>query len=614
MSDILIFDSFLIVFFLLLYFGGKKYLWMRRSLIVSCLVVSFVYLIWRTFFTLPHDCLIDIVLGIILLISEWSGFSQAIVFYILFWKKYKRPEQNVNDMDIIPTVDIFIATYDEDLTILKRSAVAAMNMDYPDKEKVNVYLCDDGSRPNVKELGDELGIKVITRVKHDHAKAGNLNHALGVTNGDLVVTMDSDMVPRKDFLMKVVGHFKDEKMGFIQTPQTFYNKDPYQFNLFVTNEFGSDQDFFMRTLEEQKDAFNSVMYVGSNAIFRRTALESIGGFTTGVITEDMATGMLLQAKGWKTGFVNKNLASGLAPETFQDLIKQRDRWGRGNIQVAKKWNPLFLKGLTSIQKLLYIDGISYWFFGIRKMVFLIAPLWYMLFGFSSLNATFSQLLLIWVPMFIATQLAFKLVGQGRQNVMLSNLYETATAPHMAYAILLELIGKKQNKFAVTRKGINTDKSKFNYRFGWPLVLITFLSVVSLIKVVYLMTQSADLNSVYINVFWIGYNLITLVLAIFLCIERPRLRKAERFESHKKGKLLLVSSKGESVELEASIIDWNESGARIHFISKKNLLLGNYQGKLMVDDQHLNVRVVWTASEVLAVKFFNVNSKQFAYLI
>ncbi|WP_317760077.1 glycosyltransferase family 2 protein [Liquorilactobacillus mali] len=83
----------------------------------------------------------------------------------------------------------------------------------------------------------------------------------------------------------------------------------------------------------------------------------------------MATGMLLQAKGWKTGFVNENLAIGLAPETFQDLIKQRDRWGRGNIQVAKKWNPLFLKGLTSMQKLLYIDGINYWFFGIRKINF-----------------------------------------------------------------------------------------------------------------------------------------------------------------------------------------------------------------------------------------------------
>lgn len=267
-----------------------------------------------------------------------------------------------------------------------------------------------------------------------------------------------------------------------------------------------------------------------------------------------------------------------------------------------------------MQKLLYIDGINYWFFGIRKIIFLIAPLWYILFGFSSLNATFSQLLLIWVPMFIATQLAFKLVGQGRQNVMLSNLYETATAPHIAYAILSELVGRKQKNFAVTRKGINTTKSKFNFKFGWPLVLITFLSVVSLIKVVYLMTQSTNLSSVYINVFWIGYNLITLVLAIFLCIERPRLRKAERFESHRKGKLSLVSSKGESVELEANIIDWNESGARIHFISKKKLLLGNYQGKLMVDDQYLNVRVVWIASEVLAVEFLKVSIEQFAYLV
>ena len=91
----------------------------------------------------------------------------------------------------------------------------------------------------------------------------------------------------------------------------------------------------MRQLEEGKDRFNATMYVGSNALFRRTALEEIGGFATGVITEDMATGMLLQANKWETVFVNETLAVGLSPETFSDLLKQRDRWCRGNIQVVK---------------------------------------------------------------------------------------------------------------------------------------------------------------------------------------------------------------------------------------------------------------------------------------
>ncbi|PFA51551.1 glycosyltransferase family 2 protein, partial [Bacillus cereus] len=131
--------------------------------------------------------------------------------------------------------------------------------------------------------------------------------------------------------------------------------DPFQYNLFFEDNIANEQDFFMRQLEEGKDRFNATMYVGSNALFRRTALEEIGGFATGVITEDMATGMLLQANKWETIFVNETLAVGLSPETFSDLLKQRDRWCRGNIQVVKKWNPFTIKGLSFMQRLLYAD-------------------------------------------------------------------------------------------------------------------------------------------------------------------------------------------------------------------------------------------------------------------
>ena len=240
--------------------------------------------------------------------------------------------------------------------------------------------------------------------------------------------MDADMVPRTDFLEKTVGYFHNKNMGFIQTPQTFFNDDPYQFNLFATNTIGNDQDFFMRSIEQQKDAFNATMYVGSNAIFRRKALDSVGGFATGVITEDMATGMLLQAKKWDTGFVNENLASGLAPETFGDLIKQRDRWARGNIQVAKKWHPWRVKGLDLMQCVIYTDGIHYWFSGIYKLVFLLAPILFLVFGQYSLQTSFSQILIFWLPALIASQLTFNLVSEKKQTVMLSNIYETATAP------------------------------------------------------------------------------------------------------------------------------------------------------------------------------------------
>ena len=93
---------------------------------------------------------------------------------------------------------------------------------------------------------------------------------------------------------KTVPYFHDGATAFVQVPQAFYNEDPFQYNMFSKDRIPNEQDFFMQTLQAGKDRFNAVMYVGSNTVFRRTALDEIGGFATGVITEDMATGMLLQ--------------------------------------------------------------------------------------------------------------------------------------------------------------------------------------------------------------------------------------------------------------------------------------------------------------------------------
>ncbi|MGF2129811.1 glycosyltransferase [Lactococcus lactis] len=131
-----------------------------------------------------------------------------------------------------PTVDIFIATYNESSSILKRTIIASKKVRYPDLRKVEKYVLDDGDREEIALIAKELNVKYIRRDNNENAKAGNLNNALKETKGDLVVTLDADMVPRVDFLEKTVGYFEDSKMGFIQAPQTFFNNDPYQFNFF----------------------------------------------------------------------------------------------------------------------------------------------------------------------------------------------------------------------------------------------------------------------------------------------------------------------------------------------------------------------------------------------
>lgn len=125
----------------------------------------------------------------------------------------------------------------------------------------------------------------------------------------------------------------------------------------------------MRDIEVARAASNAVLHVGTNAVFRKKYVLEIGGYPTCSITEDMAVGMLLQAKGYDSEFINEELVLGLSATTFTELVKQRDRWCRGNLQVMKKFNVLFNKGLTFGQKIAYLDGVIYWLSSIQKIIF-----------------------------------------------------------------------------------------------------------------------------------------------------------------------------------------------------------------------------------------------------
>ncbi|CEN27911.1 Cellulose synthase catalytic [Lactococcus piscium MKFS47] len=606
---------------IVIYFLSKKQLIFRKILISLYIISMSIYILWRAFYTLPDSSIISMLLGLALLIAEIGSFILSLLFYFLFWHKNKKEEKELVALSHnYPTVDIFIATYNESAAILKRTIVASSKISYPDLQKVQVYILDDGDREEIALLAEELHVNYIRRDDNSHAKAGNLNHGLTKSKGELIVTLDADMIPRVDFLEKTIGYFEDPKMGFIQAPQTFFNSDPYQFNLFSENNLNNDQDFFMRRIEDQKDIYNSVMYIGSNAVFRRTAIESIGGFSTGVITEDLATGMFIQAKGWETRFVNKNLASGLAPENFADLIKQRDRWSRGNIQVARKWSPLKVKGLSKVQKFLYMDGIHYWFSGIYKMIFMLAPLWFVLLGFYSLNATLSGILIFWFPSFLASQLAFNRVSQGTQSILLTNIYETVMAPFISYAVISEAVFKSKKGFSVTNKGYNTSKKYYNWRLSLPLLILLILSVIALAKSLLIIFDVLPFASgkaaLYINVFWLIYNVFILIFAVLVPFERPRFRKSERFASSEKAQMLDES--GQLIDA-CTVTDWNELGAGlvIDRSEQSDIKLGQ---KVLLDINGYQiesvVRRVRPGKENLYIGlvFVSLTYDQYAYII
>jgi cellulose synthase (UDP-forming) len=233
----------------------------------------------------------------------------------------------------------------------------------------------------MRELARRLGCCYLDRPDNSHAKAGNLNHALERSAGELVLCFDADFIPTRDFLERTVGFFRDPEVALVQTPQNFFNEDAVQRNLGLEHALEDEQKLFFRTLQPGRDSFNAIVCHGTCWIARRRALEEIGGIPTETITEDWATSIKLQAAGYKLLYLNEALSAGLSADTCGEFVQQRSRWAQGTLQALfASTNPLFIPGLAWQQRLLHFSGILYYTGSVINLFNLVAPLLYLFFG------------------------------------------------------------------------------------------------------------------------------------------------------------------------------------------------------------------------------------------
>lgn len=324
--------------------------WKGKIWFLLNMFFTIMYLMWRMFFTIPFEYgIVSIVAGIALLVVEVLGMVEAFVHYANMYSVEGYPFPENLPLDEFPDVDVFVATYSEDVDLLYKTLRGCTRMKYPDPQKVHIYLCDDGHREEMRALAARLGVNYLDREDHEGAKAGNLNNALAHSSSPYVVTFDADMIPRSNFLMKTIPYFVDAelrnrdrkeedkiKLGFLQSPQSFYNLDLFQFNLYSESRIPNEQDYFYKDIQVARTKTNSVIYGGSNTVLSREALEAIGGFYTGAITEDFATGILIEKKQYVSLGTAEPLASGLSPQDLKDLVQQRTRWARGVIATGRK--------------------------------------------------------------------------------------------------------------------------------------------------------------------------------------------------------------------------------------------------------------------------------------
>ncbi|MEO7246351.1 MAG: glycosyltransferase, partial [Rubrivivax sp.] len=412
----------------------------RRLLVALFVGVGAWYLVWRLGTFNPAAP----VLSRAIYAAELFGFGSALLHLFMCWRL---TEREAPPPIVLRAVDVFVPTYNESPALVRKTLLAALAMEQPHQ----VWLLDDGRRDEMAALARELGCRYLTRPDNTHAKAGNLNHALQHSSAELVAVFDCDHAPRRDFLTRTLGYFDDARVAFVQTPQDFYNLDSYQHRRGGrSRSVWTEQSLFFRVIQRGKDRWNAAFFCGSCAVVRREALDEIGGFATGTVTEDLHTSIRLHARGWKSVYHAQALAFGVAPESIAPFIGQRVRWGQGAMHVWRLEGILTHKGLSWPQRLNYLASVLTYFDGWQKVVMYLAPVIVLTTGTMPVLTDTRSFLLHFIPYYALTFWVFEEAGRGYGRSLFIEQYNMARFAAFAWATLAWLFPRM--KFRVTAKG------------------------------------------------------------------------------------------------------------------------------------------------------------------
>ena len=609
LPSIIIFSLVLII----MKISPQPQVWSRFIVIAILLILTIRYVQWRSLSTLNLDNPIEGTFSIALLLLEiFVLFNSSLQLFLMVQVKDNQREREqlsiaVTNGTFQPTVDILIPTYDEPQFILRRTIIGCQAIDYQQKK---VYLLDDTSRPEIAQLAAELGCEYITRPNNHHAKAGNINHALPLTEGEFIVFFDADFIPTTNFLERTLGFFQDDNLALLQTPQNFYNIDPIARNLGLEDVLTPEEEVFYRQLQPIKNAAGSVVCAGTSFIMRREALEAIGGFVTDSLSEDYFTGIRLSAHGYRLAYIDEKLSAGLAAENIADHAKQRLRWARGTLQAFFiNSNPLTISGLSFMQRLAHLEGLLHWFSSVATVFFLLMPLGYAFLNIIPIRATTDEFLFFFLPYYITRLTVFSWLNYQSRSAILSNIYGLVLAFPQAITVIQVMLNPFAKGFDVTPKGTKSDRFTFNWQLASPLLILFIFTAISLWSNLYAcaiatMQSAAQVNPEMqgLNLGWIWsvYNLLSLGGALLILLDVPKLSLYEWFNLKRSIKLEIISAANEIETYWGSTIRISEIGADISLtkINLKRLFPGDsVSAKLTFLEEDLKISGKITALNI-----------------
>lgn len=439
----------------------RRRLW-RHGVAVTYVAVMATYLAWRLTIINPHS----LGLSIAYFTADFIGFILGVSTIIASWN-YRHREPLPAPVGL--SVDVFVPTYREPLHIIRRTVMAAKAIGYPH----GTIILDDGKRDEVKALAEELGLRYLRRPENLHAKAGNLNYGLAHSRADFVMVFDADHIAMPHALDLMLGFFSDEKVAMVQTPQDYYNTDAFQYmNAKRSGALWHDQSFFYSLVQSSADAVNAASCVGTGVVYRRAALDRIGGIPVDTVTEDMHTSLKLHKAGYQTVYLNEPIAYGVAAADLAEYYKTRHRWAHGNLHAAAHENLLFCKGLTPAQRFHYFALNICYFEGVQQLLLFAIPVISLLFGLQPFTITIFNVLVVMLFPFIS-YLLLQEIGCGFSRYWANEMFSMARWP--VHILAMAGLFKRKMMFRSSAKNV---EGKLNWRLMAPQLTVVAASLIA----------------------------------------------------------------------------------------------------------------------------------------
>jgi cellulose synthase (UDP-forming) len=476
-----------------------------------------------------------------------------------------------------PHVDVLVPTYNEPLEIVRYTALGALNIDWP-TDKLHVYILDDGRRKEFEEFAFQAGVGYKIRPDNFHAKAGNINTALKTLDAPYVAIFDCDHVPTRSFLQMTIGWFlRDRNLAMLQTPHHFYSPDPLERNLGQFHVIPNENELFYGIVQDGNDFWNATFFCGSCAVLRREALDEIGGIAVETVTEDAHTSLRMQSNGWNTAYINIPQAAGLATERLSAHVGQRIRWARGMIQILRTDNPLLAPKLNFAQRLCYFNAMAHFLYPLPRLIFLTAPLIYLLLSHTNVPGYWAAILAYALPHLTLSNITnSRIQGQHRHSFW-NEIYETVLSPYILLPTMLALINPKLGKFNVTAKGGIVKRSFFDVKIAQPFLVLLFFNLLGLLVAIprFIWWDSTRPGTVIMNCIWCFFNVVVLGVCSAVSREMQQLRGHVRIRIATPVTVKLADGR----ILQGETIDMSNGGTAIR-LDEAIEVAGGEQGKLV----------------------------------